>query len=83
MLSDSQKAVFKMVADNKAMYECLKEFLLGKFALRADPQGLSDSELGAFTRAQYEGFKRIEAAFSEIASFKTQETYSEGVNPAR
>lgn len=83
MLSDSQKAVFQTIADNKATFECLKEFLEGKFETRENPDGLTNEQLGAIARARYEGLKQIRSAFVEIASYKTTQTKAESVNPAR
>lgn len=83
MPNDSQKLVFKSFADNKAMFECLKEYLIGKFEERTDPTGLTNAELGEIARAQYVGLNKIYSAFAEIASFKTQDNKPEGTNPAR
>ena len=82
MLNDSQKSLFRYVADNRPLFEALKEFMQEKFSLRADPGGLTDQELGAFTRAQYDGLKRVEEAFVEIAACKSYESKAEGINPA-
>ena len=82
MLNDSQKSVFRYFADNKPLFEAMKEFLQERFQLRAVPQGLSDTELGAFTRAQFEAQKRLDEAFTEIASCRSYESKSEGTNPA-
>lgn len=83
MLNDSQRAVMKGIAENKATFECLKEYFQEKFNIRTDPGGLTDQELGSFARAQYEGLKRVEEAFREIASCKNVEVKNDSVNPAR
>ena len=82
MLSDSQKVVFQGVADNKAVFECLKEFLTEKFDARVVDDALTNEQLGAIARARYEGLKVIEAAFVEIAACRSVEK-RESLNPAR
>ena len=83
MLNDSQRAVFRMVADNRAMFECLKEFLELKFTGRIYSEGLTNEDLGAIARAQYEGLQRIEQAFTEIASCRSSVDNPTLDNPAR
>lgn len=83
MLNDSQKIVFRGVADNKATFECLKEFFQEKFQERIDPTGMTNEDIGAIGRAQWLGLKTVEDAFKEIASCKTIENKLEGINPAR
>lgn len=83
MLNDSQKVVFKMLADNRPMYECLKEYLIDKFSIDQVSTQQTNDEIGMQVRARLEGIKTIESAFSEIASYKTSESRPEGGNPAR
>lgn len=83
MLSDSQKSVFKQVADNKAVFECLKEHLLSKFAINDVPLNQTDDHIGMMVRAKIDGARTIESVFTEIAAYKTLPTQQTGGNPAR
>jgi hypothetical protein len=83
MLNDSQKTVFRGIADNKATFECLKEYLEEMFSLKNIRDDMTNEEMGAIARAKLDGQSVLRQAFIEIASCKTQETPLEGINPAR
>lgn len=83
MLNDSQKLVFRAIADNKAMFECLKEYLEGEFMSDINPDGLTNEQLGAIARAKFEGLKVITQAFAIIKSCKTVDKSLANINPAR
>lgn len=83
MLNESQKAVFQMVADNKAMFECLKEYFQLRFSEKINSEGLTNEQLGAIARAQYEGLQKINQVFVEIESCKSVHNSIDTNNPAR
>ena len=82
MFSDPQKAVFSSLAENRALFEALKEHLMLQFESKVSAEGLTNEQLGAIARARYEGEKVINQVFNEIASLRKSETKTEGVNPA-
>ncbi len=83
MLNDTQRAVFRGLADNKPLFEALKELLVERFEAKIDPTGLTDQELGSLARAQFAGLKKVLDTFNEIASCKSVEKAEATYNPAR
>lgn len=83
LLSESQKAVFRAVADNKAMLACLEEFFEEKFTRQVNTEGLTNEEAGAIARAQFEGLKKIREAFTQIESCRSYDDKMSHINPAR
>lgn len=83
MLNNTQKVVFKSIADNKAQFECLKEFILGKFDLRTVPRDGTNEFLGQIARTKIEGTQAMEEAFNEIYACRTQPVREKIINQAR
>ena len=82
-LSESQKAVFRAIADNKAMLACLEEFFEDKFTGQVNTEGITNEEAGAIARAQFEGLKRVRQAFTQIESCRSYDDKMSHINPAR
>lgn len=82
-MNDTQRAILRSLADNKALFEALKEFLVEKFEAKIDPGTLSDAELGSVARAQFHGLKIILTSFHEISTCKSPKKRDETFNPAR
>ena len=75
--------VLKSVADNKSIFDALKEKILEKFEhseIKLD--GVDNNLLGQIYRARLEGSRLVEEAFRDIARLKTSET-KQRVNIAR
>lgn len=71
MLNESQKSLLKVVADNPALTEALKEVFNGLFSLEAIKTDVPNTELGEVVRARLEGARLVALAFREIATHKT------------
>lgn len=72
-----------MVADNKALLAALREHFESKFFEQIKPDGLTNEEVGAIARAQYEGLKKVREVFSEIESCRSFDNSLSHINPAR
>ena len=81
-MNDAQKKVFQSLADNRALFEATKEFLLEKFDLRTIQAEGTNEYLGMVARAKLEGRKAIDQAFDEIALCRTVEPYPQRINEA-
>ncbi len=76
--------VLKLIADNQALTEALKELLKGEFETPlTEVDASSDEEIGQRVRARLYGKRAIEEAFKKIAKHKTVVEKPRGENPAR
>lgn len=76
------KEILKVLADNPALMEATKEAVLAQFAEIPFSEGASDELLGQITRARFIGRQRVEAAFKDIAAFKSTPEPVDKDNPA-
>jgi hypothetical protein len=76
--------VLRLIADNQALLDCLKELLLSEFGTPlTDVDGATDEQIGQKVRARLYGKRAVEEAFKKIAKYKTPKDRTEQVNPAR
>ena len=84
MLSESQKSLLKVVADNPALTDTLKVVFDSYFSLENLKTEATNEELGEIVRARLEGARLVDKAFREIATNKTyQPARDSDKNPAR
>lgn len=78
------KHILSLIADNKTLFETVKEVILKHFDILS-PSDLryNNEQLGAIVRAQLAGKQAVEDAFKEIAAHKTLEKRFETLNPGR
>ena len=75
--------ILKIVADNPALIEALKEHILKQFDENTLSTSLDNESLGQVTRARLEGIKKVNQAFKELELLKTVKERPVGDNPAR
>ena len=83
MLSETDKAILRGVADNPAMLEAIKKVIVGKFSVDEISTRQSNELMGQQIRARIEGLHLVEEAFREIAHCATTQLRVEVLNPAR
>jgi hypothetical protein len=79
------RPILKVVADNQALTEALKEVLLEEF-LNEDGRtddALSDAQLGQMFRARLVGIQKVESVFKKIARYRSRDTEGTKINGAR
>jgi hypothetical protein len=77
------KNLFKIIADNKMLFDLLKYTLLSKFDIITTVDTESDIVLGQKLRASMTGKRNVEELFREIKSFETRAPENEKRNQAR
>jgi len=77
------KQLFKIIADNKMLFDLLKYTLLSKFDIITTVDAKDDVLLGQMLRSSITGKQNIEDVFREIDSFKTKAPEQEKINQAR
>ena len=79
------KEILKVIADNPALFDCLKKHILDEFEIETPQADLSitDEVLGQIFRARLVGKNKVENAFRKVATYKTQEVGAEKINRAR
>lgn len=79
------KEILKGLADNQMLFDAVKKQILGKFDLEKlyKDWDATDATIGQSVRSTLTGRKAIEAAFDEIATYKTIKGAPEKQNPAR
>lgn len=77
-------SLLKIVADNPALTDVLRNHLESHF-LQDDARtdAISDEQLGQMYRARLVGLQKIDAAFKEIASYKSHPERPVKFNGAR
>ncbi len=75
--------VLKLVADNKTLFEALREKLLNAFDISVINLQLPNEQLGEQVRALLVGAATVELAFRDIERLKTINSASGKINPAR
>lgn len=79
------KTILKVIADNPALFETLKNHILEEFEVET-PQadlGVTDEVLGQIFRARLVGKNKVEKAFRKVMNYKTVESEVEKINIAR
>lgn len=76
------KSILTNIADNKDLFNAVKETVLKHFEETPYAEGASDELLGQITRARISGRKRVEIAFTEIQSHQSTAPLTEKENPA-
>ena len=79
------KEILKVIADNPALFDCLKKHILDEFEIEIPQADLSitDEVLGQIFRARLVGKNKVESAFRKVATYRTQEVGTEKINRAR
>jgi hypothetical protein len=77
------KSSFKVIADNKTLFDVLKCTLLEKFDIITTVDTKDNNMLGEMLRASLTGKQNVEEVFREIEKFKTKAPEDEAKNPAR
>ena len=79
------KEILKVIADNPALFDCLKKHILDEFEIETPQADLSitDEVLGQIFRARLVGKNKVESAFRKVSTYKTQEVGAEKINRAR
>jgi hypothetical protein len=77
------KQLFRIIADNKMLFDLLKYTLISKFDIITTVDTESDTVLGQKLRASITGKKNVEELFREIKGFETKAPESEKRNQAR
>ena len=79
------KEILKVIADNPALFDCLKKHILDEFEIETPQADLSitDEVLGQIFRARLVGKNKVEAAFRKVLQHKTPEVQVEKINRAR
>lgn len=80
---NQDKTQFKIIADNKSLFDLLKYTLLSKFDIITTADSEDDNVLGQKLRASIVGKRNVEELFREIKSFETKAPESEKRNQAR
>ena len=75
--------ILKTIADNPALFQAVKDTVLKHFSLDHMKDDLPNEMLGQFVRSRLEGRQKVEAAFLEIATYKTPQVHKEEINRAR
>lgn len=77
------KQLFKIIADNKMLFDLLKYTLISKFDIMVTADTKDDVLLGQILRSSLTGKQNVEDVFREIESFKTRAPEQEKINQAR
>lgn len=79
------KEILKGIADNPALFEAVRTYLLSKFDFEADMDinTTSNEQLGQIIRAKLQGAATVELAFREIARMRSTKDNPSHQNPAR
>lgn len=64
----------KALANNPALMEELRKYLMQKFELSTIPSNTDNAKLGELVRARLDGRLLVDEAFREIAGMKNVET---------
>lgn len=78
--------ILKVIADNPALFEAVKQEVLKKFAIDTGSisvDQMTNEHMGEFLRARVAGIELVLAAFKEISHHRTVAEKKEGKNPAR
>ena len=76
--------ILKVIADNPALFEVLKEVFRKQFKVEGSVNTqMENNAIGQVVRARLDGLDLLEGAFKEIESCKTVENKPVGENPAR
>jgi hypothetical protein len=75
--------ILKIIADNPALLESLRNLLEGEFVESPLELGFSNERLGERTRARLTGLQAIDEAFKKIAAFRSVEAKQPIINRAR
>jgi len=74
---------FKLIADNKNLFDLLKLALLSKFDIITTTDTKDDLILGQILRSSLTGKQKIEELFKEIEGYKTKAPEDIKINQAR
>lgn len=68
-----ERQILKLIADNDALFDALKEMILEEFTDESNCSGdtISDIQLGQMFRARLVGRIKVEEAFKKIKRYKT------------
>jgi len=77
-----KKEILKVLADNPALTEAVKEVIAGYFSVDNLESGESDITLGQMVRARLVGLKAVNDAFREIEQYKSTKPTPKKDNPA-
>jgi len=77
------KSAFKLIADNKNLFDLLKLALLSKFDIITTTDTKDDLILGQILRSSLTGKQKIEELFKEIEGYKTKAPEDIKINQAR
>lgn len=75
-------SILTVIADNPALMEAVKKVVLEHFEMPFS-EVLSDEQLGQIARARISGRTAVEAAFTQIALYKSVPELSSKRNEAR
>lgn len=78
-----KESILKVIADNPALFEEVKNIVLAEFATQPVELTLSNERLGERIRANMEGKLAVERAFNKISGYKTPEVKPSPINKAR
>jgi len=77
------KTAFKIIADNKSLFDLLKFTLLSKFDIITLSDTKDDLMLGQLLRSSLTGKEKVEEMFKEIEGYKTKAPEDIKINQAR
>ena len=75
--------VLSIVANNKALFDALKDVMKKQFDLDQIALEQSNEEMGQVVRARLVGLIKVEQGFRAIEQFKTEKESRVEPNPAR
>lgn len=81
-MPDSRKQVLRGLADNKELFEAVKEIIFEQFDLTLLDTSIPNEELGQHVRARLDGAAMVELAFRKIATCASAEKSTNKDNPA-
>jgi hypothetical protein len=79
------KQILRVIADNPALFDCLKNHILDEFEVET-PQadlGVTDEVLGQIFRARLVGKNKVQSAFKKVLTYKSVEITEDKINMAR
>jgi hypothetical protein len=75
--------ILKIIADNPALCEAVRNLILAEFATNEDDLKFDNGKLGERVRARLEGKRAVERAFEKMLSYKTIPSRTEKIMRAR
>lgn len=71
MLTDSDKTVLALLADNPVLFDTVQRVIKDRFSPDSLSTDMTNEQLGERTRTRIEGIQKVEDGFREIASCAT------------